>query len=69
MEQEKIGLETSSNLLFDIVVGQVENNKVLREAGKHICIPSPFPRFGEEYPAGNILYCVGKSKIWQNSSC
>jgi hypothetical protein len=60
MEQEKIGLETSSNLLFDIVVGQVENNKVLREAGKHICIPSPFPRFGEEYPGiqQGIYYIV-----------
>ena len=45
-----IGQEKSSELLFDRVFQQVLNNKKLREEGKHICIPSPFKRFGEEYP-------------------
>lgn len=44
------GQETSNSLLFDRVFEQIKLNKSLREEGKHICIPSPFKRFGEEYP-------------------
>ena len=48
--EEQTGQETSSNLIFDRVVAQIEKNKKLREEGKHIVIPFPFKRFTEEIP-------------------
>jgi hypothetical protein len=36
--------------LFDITIQELKRNKELREAGKDICIPSPFKRFGVEWP-------------------
>lgn len=65
MNQKMIGQEMLNSLLFDNVVNQVESNKTLREAGKHICIPSPFSRFGEEYPGiqqGTYYIVTGNQK-------
>lgn len=35
---------------FNKTVEQLKRNKALRESGKDICIPSPFKRFGNEWP-------------------
>ena len=39
-----------SEQLFDVVHDQILKNKQLREEGKDISIPFPFPRFSEEIP-------------------
>jgi len=65
-------LEANKNLtLVERVTKQLEKNKRLREEGKDIAIPFPFPRFSEEIPGivqGRYYIVtagtkVGKSKL------
>lgn len=52
--------------LFKSVYAQILENKRLREEGKDICIPFPFPRFSEEIPGiqkGRYIITTANSKV------
>lgn len=52
--------------LFDSVFNQILENKALREQGKDICIPFPFPRFSSEIPGiqkGRYVITTANSKV------
>lgn len=52
--------------LFERVVKGVEENKLLREQGKDIAIPFPFPRFSEYIPGiqkGRYVIVTANSKV------
>lgn len=55
-----------SEQLFDVVHDQILKNKQLREEGKDISIPFPFPRFSEEIPGiqkGRYIIVTANSKV------
>jgi hypothetical protein len=55
-----------SVVLFDNVYRQILENKRLREQGKDISIPFPFPRFSEEIPGiqkGRLIITTAGTKI------
>ena len=57
---------TKNVKLFKSVFDQIVENKRLREEGKDICIPFPFPRFSEEIPGiirGRYYICTANSKV------
>lgn len=52
--------------LFDRTLEELARNKALREAGKDICIPSPFKRMGVEWPGiqkGTYLLVSANQKV------
>lgn len=60
-------MDSSKSLaLFDSVYKQILENKRLREEGKDISIPFPFPRFSEEIPGiqkGRLIITTAGTKI------
>jgi hypothetical protein len=53
-------------MIYTSVLEQIKRNKELREEGKDIAIPFPFPRFNEEIPGiqqGRYIICTANSKI------
>lgn len=57
---------SKSLVLFDNVFTQIEENKKLREEGKDICIPFPFPKFSEHIPGiikGRYYLCTANQKV------
>lgn len=57
---------SKSLVLFDSVYRQILENKRLREQGKDISIPFPFPRFSEEIPGiqkGRLIITTAGTKI------
>jgi hypothetical protein len=52
--------------LFNNVYEGILRNKRLREEGKDISIPFPFPRFSEEIPGiqqGRYIICTAGTKV------
>jgi len=71
-ERGGLGTPESMSELFDSVFNQILENKSLREQGKDICIPFPFPRFSAEIPGiqkGRYYIVTANSKVGKTQIC
>lgn len=57
---------------FDRVLKEIKENKKLREEGKDLLIPFPFPRFSKYVPGiqkGRYFICTANSKVGKTQIC